>query len=125
MESDFLLKGGHLIDPKNSIDGLMDLTIEDGKIAAIGSNIPVDQAKQIIDINGLYVTPGLIDIHAHMYATPGNRNAWAGDQSILPDGFSFRAGVTTMVDTGSAGWRNFEDFRYRVIDRFHTRIFAF
>lgn len=125
MESDFLLKGGHLIDPKNSIDGLMDLTIEDGKIAAIGSNIPVDQAKQIIDINGLYVTPGLIDIHAHMYATPGNRNAWAGDQSILPDGFSFRAGVTTMVDTGSAGWRNFEDFRYRIIDRFHTRIFAF
>ena len=125
MASDFLLKGGHLIDPKNGIDGLMDLEIAQGKVAAVDSDIPVDRANHVIDASGLYVTPGLIDIHAHMYATPGNRNAWAGDNSILPDGFSFRVGVTAMVDTGSAGWRNFEDFRYRVIDRFRTRIFAF
>ena len=60
----------------------------------------------------------------HAYATAGHREAWAGDNSIFPDGFSFRTGVTTMVDTGSAGWRNFEDFRFRVIDRCKTRLFA-
>ena len=70
------------------------------------------------------MTPGLVDIHIHAYATAGHRNTWAGDNSILPDGFSFRTGVTTLVDTGSAGWRNFEDFRYRVIDRCQTRLFA-
>ena len=124
MAFDFLLKGGHLIDPKNDINGPLDLGMAQGKVAAVDSDIPVDQADHVLDVSGLYVTPGLVDIHAHMYATPGHRNAWAGDNSILPDGFSFRTGVTAMVDTGSAGWRHFEDFRYRVIDRFKTRMFA-
>ena len=125
MQFDTLLKGGHLIDPKNNRDGLMDLAITNGTIAAIDTTIPATQAQQVIDVNGLYITPGLIDIHTHMYATPGHRDAWAGDNSILPDGFSFRTGVTTMVDTGSAGWRTLEDFRYRVLERFQTRMFAF
>ena len=124
MQFDFLLKGGHVIDPANSVDGTMDVAITDGKIAAVDQDIPVDQAKRVVDVNGLYVTPGLVDIHTHMYATPGNPDAWAGDNSILPDGFSFRVGVTTMVDTGSAGCRTFEDFRFRVIDRFQTRMLA-
>lgn len=124
MAFDLVLKGGHLIDPKNGIDGALDLAIEDGKVAAVAANVPAEQAAQVIDVNGLYVTPGLVDIHMHAYATPGHRGAWAGDNSILPDGFSFRTGVTTMVDTGSAGWRNFEDFRFRVIDRCQTRLFA-
>ena len=125
MRFDTLLKGGHLIDPKNNLDAAMDLAITDGKIAAVEQAIPTDQAKQTLDVSGLYITPGLVDIHTHMYATPGWANAWAGDNSILPDGFSFRSGVTTMVDTGSAGWRTFPDFRERVLTRFQTRMFAF
>jgi len=125
MSFDLLLKGGHLIDPKNGLDGPMDLAITGGKVAAVDREIPAEQARGVLDVSGLYVTPGLVDIHTHMYATPGHRRAWAGDNSILPDGFSFRSGVTTMVDTGSAGCRNFEDFRFRVIDRFQTRKFAF
>ena len=120
-----LLKGGHLIDPKNNLDASMDVGITAGKIAAIDSDIPAEQAKQVIDCAGLYITPGLVDIPTHMYATPGWANAWAGDNSILPDGFSFRSGVTTMVDTGSAGWRTFPDFRERVLTRFQTRMYAF
>jgi dihydroorotase len=125
MRFDLLLKGGHVIDPKNAVEGQRDVAVADGKVAAVDLEIPAAAARQIIDVSGLYVTPGLVDIHTHLYATPGHRNAWAGDYSILPDGFSFRSGVTTMVDTGSAGWRNWEDFRYRVIDRFHTRQYAF
>ncbi len=124
MAFDCLLKGGHLIDPRNDVDGPMDLAIVQGKVAAVGPDMSVDQAEKVIDVSGFYVTPGLVDIHAHMYASPGHRNAWAGDNSVLPDGFSFRTGVTAMVDTGSAGWRNFEDFRFRVIDRCATRAFA-
>lgn len=122
---ELLLRGAHLIDPHNHIDAPRDLAIAGGKVAAVDIGIPPELAQQVIDVQGLYLTPGLVDIHTHMYATPGHRHAWAGDNSILPDGFSFRSGVTTMVDTGSAGWRTFEDFRLRVIDRFHTRKFAF
>ena len=125
MNFDLLLQGGHLIDPKNNLDGPHDLAIAHGKIAAVDTHIPAEKARQTLDVTGLCITPGLVDIHTHMYATPGWPDAWAGDNSILPDGFSFRSGVTTMVDTGSAGWRTFEDFRHRVLDRFDTRTFAF
>ena len=124
MQFELLLKGAHVIDPKNSVDVVCDVAIEAGKIAAVDKDIPTAQAKKIIQVDGLYVTPGLVDIHVHLYATPDNRDAWAGDKSILPDGFSFRTGVTTMVDTGSAGWRNLDDFRNRVIDRCDTRAYA-
>jgi dihydroorotase len=125
MKCDVLLKGGHVLDPKNDINGVFDVAIENGLVVSVSSSLPIEAAGKVIDVAGLYVTPGLIDIHMHAYATPGHRNAWAGDNSILPDGFSFRTGVTTMVDTGSAGWRNIEDFRDRVIDRCQTRLFAF
>jgi dihydroorotase len=124
MPYDYLLKNAHLIDPLNGIDSPNDVAIANGKIAAVSPDIPSDQANRVIDLSGLYITPGLVDIHVHLYATPGHRNSWAGDNSILPDGFSFRTGTTTMMDTGSAGWRNFEDFRFRVIDRCKTRVFA-
>ena len=74
---------------------------------------------------GLYVTPGLIDIHAHTYTGTGERRSYAGDNSVYPDGFTFRVGVTTVADAGCAGWRNFEDFKDRIIDRSKTRILAF
>ena len=124
MQFDLVLKGGHLIDPQNGIDAPKDIGIKGKMVAAVDAALPTEGAGQVIDVSGLYVTPGLVDIHIHAYATAGHRNTWAGDNSILPDGFSFRTGVTTLVDTGSAGWRNFEDFRYRVIDRCQTRLFA-
>lgn len=119
-----LLKGGHVIDPRNQIDAVMDVAIADGKIAAVRPDINAAEARTVADVSGLYVTPGLIDMHVHVFATTGMKDAWAGDNSVLPDGFSFRSGVTTMVDVGSSGWRNFEDFRNRVIDRARTRVFA-
>jgi dihydroorotase len=121
---DLLLKGGHVIDPKNKIDGRMDVAVRDGKIAAVAAGIDPAQAKQVLDVEGLYVTPGLVDIHVHVFHTTGIRDAWAGDNSIQPDAFSFRTGVTTMVDAGSSGWRNFETFRHTVIDRAKTRVLA-
>ncbi|BCS35908.1 amidohydrolase [Luteitalea sp. TBR-22] len=121
---DLLLKGGHVIDPRNGIDGPMDVAVTGGRIAAVRAGIDPGAARQVVDVAGLYVTPGLIDIHVHVFATTGVKGAWAGDNSVLPDGFSFRTGVTTMVDAGSSGWRNFEDFRRTVIDRASTRVLA-
>jgi dihydroorotase len=120
---DLLLKGGHVIDPKNNLSKPMDVAIAGGKIAQVAPEIPSSQARRVADVKGLYVTPGLIDIHVHVYAGTGER-AIAGDSSVYPDGFSFRTGVTTMVDAGSSGWRNFPDFRQRVIDRARTRVLA-
>ncbi len=74
---------------------------------------------------GLYVTPGLIDIHVHVYTGTGEPRSYAGDNSLYPDGYTFRVGVTTVADAGCAGWRNFEDFKQRVIDRAKTRVLAF
>ena len=122
---DIVLKGGHLIDPKNGVDAQMDVAIAGSKIAAVAPDISASQAKKVIDVHGLRITPGLIDIHTHLFFTTGAGGAWAGDESIQPDAFSFRTGVTTMADAGSAGWRGFETFRHFVIDRAKTRVFAF
>lgn len=122
---DLLIRGGRVIDPKNKIDAISDVAIAGGKIALVAPSIPAAQAKRIVDATGLIVTPGLIDIHAHMYAGTGVKSVYAGDWSVYPDGFSFRTGLTTMVDAGTAGWRNFADFRQRVIDRAQTRVLAF
>src|SRR4026209_522714 len=121
---ELLLKGRHVIDPQNGIDGLKDVAISQGKIAAVADAISVSQAEKVVNVSGLYVVPGLIDLHTHLYATSGIPSAWAGDSSVFPDGFSFRTGATTLVDAGSSGWRNFEDLRLRVIDRAATRVFA-
>src|SRR5437763_3610273 len=122
---DLLLKGGHLIDGKNKISGVRDVAIKDGKIAEVAANIAPSKAHKVINVAGLYVSPGLVDIHVHVYAGTGRRGAYDGDNSVYPDGFTFRAGVTTIVDAGSSGWRNFPDFKDRVIDRSRTRVRAF
>lgn len=122
---DVLLKGGRLIDPANGIDALRDLAIKDGRIAAIAESIAAAEARQVLDVKGMIVTPGLVDIHVHLFHTTNIKDVWAGDNSVRPDDFSFRTGVTTMADAGSAGWRNFETFRHTVIDRARTRVFAF
>jgi len=121
---DLLLRGGRVIDPKNNRDGVMDVAIRAGKIAAVEPSIDPARAKKSVDAKGLLVTPGLIDLHVHVFFTAGNPGAWAGDNSVQPDAFSFRTGVTTMVDAGSSGWRNFEIFRTTVIDRAKTRVLA-
>ncbi|MBM3737208.1 MAG: amidohydrolase/deacetylase family metallohydrolase [Acidobacteria bacterium] len=122
---DLLLQGGHVIDAKNKINAVRDVAIKDGKIAAVAAKIDPAQAAKTVNVRGLYVTPGLIDIHVHVYAGTGERNSYAGDNSVYPDGFTFRSGVTAVADAGCAGWRNFADFKDKVIDRSRTRIFAF
>src|ERR1700678_3418988 len=121
---DLLLRGGHVLDGKNHVDGVMDVAIKDGKIARVAAHIPSASALKTVDVKGLYVTPGLIDIHVHVYAGTGERGSYAGDLSVPPDGFTFRVGVTTVVDARCSGFRNFEDFKDRIIDRSKTRIFA-
>ena len=123
---DILLKGGHVIDPKNKIDSKMDVAIVDGKISQVAPDISVKNVKNVIDVTGMYVTPGLIDMHVHAFHGT-NPDSYIADgwDALPPDGFTFRAGVTTVVDAGSAGWRNFRDFKKQTIDRSQTRILAF
>jgi dihydroorotase len=121
---DLLLRGGHVIDARNGTNGVRDVAIRSGAIAAVAPHVDPAGAAQTIDVSGLYVTPGLVDIHTHVYAGTGEPNSYAGDNSVYPDGFTFRAGVTTVVDAGGSGWRNFDDFKSRVITRARTRVFA-
>ncbi len=123
---DILIKNGHVIDVKNGIDEVMDVAIKDGKIAKVEANIPSSQAKTEIDAKGLYVSPGLIDIHGHhFFGTEPNAYLSNSFTALPPDGFTFESGVTTAVDVGGAGWRNFRMFKENVIDRSKTRVLSF
>lgn len=117
---DLLLKNGHVIDPKNNIDGKMDVAVSGEQIAAVGADINPALAAQVVDVAGLYVTPGIIDIHVHVYHTREPEGL-----SVMADSHSFRSGVTTMVDTGTAGAKHFLHFKRTVIDRVKTRVFAY
>ena len=119
----YLIKNAHIIDPKSKTSEIKDLAIIKNTIAKIAPNITGD-AEHIIDAKGLYLTPGLIDAHAHCYHTTGIPQAWAGDYGIQADAFSFRNGCTTMIDTGSSGCLNFSHFKATVIDRVKTKVFA-
>src|ERR1041384_4632418 len=121
---DLLLKGGHVIDCGNQIHDVRDVAVKDGRIAAVRSNIPASEALKVIDVAGLYVTPGLFDFHFHCYAGP--EDTGPGDHmTVFPDPFTFPTGVTTVGEAGSSGWRTFPDFKRRVIDRGRTRILTF
>lgn len=122
---DLLLKGGHVIDPKNKIDAEMDIAVSAGKIAQVAKNIDAKNAKQVIDVTGKYVTPGIIDMHVHVF-NGDDVDSYIADglTSLPPDGFTFRAGVTTVVDAGSSGWRNFRQFKKQTIDKSQTRVLA-
>jgi dihydroorotase len=121
---DLLLRGGHLIDPRNKLSAPRDIALQDGRVALVAAQIDPATAFKVIDLDGLYVTPGLIDLHVHVFAGTGERRSYAGDLSVYPDGFMARSGVTTAVDAGCSGWRNFEEFKATVIDRAKTRILA-
>jgi dihydroorotase len=122
---DLLIKNGHVIDPKNNINAVKDIAVANGKIAKVGDNISATETKKVIDATGLYVVPGLIDMHTHVFVG-SKANAFAdGVNSVVADDFSFRSGVTTVVDAGTSGWQNFSLFKEQVIDRTQTRILAF
>jgi dihydroorotase len=121
---DLLIRGGHVIDARNGIDGVRDIAVRGDAIAAVGERLDATRASRVVDASGLLVAPGLVDIHTHVYAGTGEARSYAGDNSVYPDGFSFRTGVTTVVDAGGAGWRNIDDFRQRVIARSKTRVLA-
>ncbi len=122
---DLLLKNGHLIDARNHISAAYDVAIKDGRVAAVAKSIDPAKALKTVDVRGLYVTPGLVDIHVHAYGSTGEARSYAGDYSLFPDGFTFRSGVTTVADAGSSGYKNFEDFKEHIIDRSKTRVLAF
>jgi len=122
---DLLIKNGRVIDPKNKLDAITDVAITEGKIAKIAVNIPATESKKIIDATGLYVTPGLIDMHTHVFVGSKAGTFADGIYSVSADDFSFRSGVTTMVDAGTSGWQNFELFKEQVIYHSQTRILAF
>ncbi|MCI0423338.1 MAG: amidohydrolase/deacetylase family metallohydrolase [Acidobacteria bacterium] len=113
---DILLQGGHVIDPANRIDQVMDVAISGDRIVRVAPSLPVRRAKKVLNVKGLYVTPGLIDLHAHVYGYSG---------SVFPDDTALLAGTTTVVDAGGAGWRSFDDFRKRIIEPSRTRVLVF
>lgn len=125
-QADILLKGGHVIDPKNGLDGVMDVAISDGRIQAVGENLSTEGVEKVVDVRGLYVVPGLIDIHGHhFWGTEEGRYLRNSYSALPPDGFTFRAGVTTVVDAGSPGWQNFPTYKTQTIDKSRTRVLAF
>jgi dihydroorotase len=136
-----VIKGGHVIDPKNNVDEVMDIAIAaassapaqagqaarpSGRIALLAKNIDRSLGVQVVDANGMYVTPGLIDLHAHVFAgTEPDRSLSNGNSAISPDGHTFRAGVTTVVDCGGAGWKSLPTFKKNIIDTSQTRVLSF
>jgi dihydroorotase len=112
---DLVIRQGHVIDPANRIDAVMDVAISGGKIARVASNIPAAEAKKTVDAKGLYVTPGLIDLHAHVFGYSG---------SIHPDDTALPAGTTTVVDAGGSGWRTFDEMLEKVIKHSKTRVLS-
>ncbi|WP_162416249.1 amidohydrolase/deacetylase family metallohydrolase [Cyclobacterium roseum] len=122
---DILIRRTYLVDAKNKIQDTMDLGIADGKIALVARFIPAEKAKKVINASGLILSPGLIDIHTHVFVGSKARTFADGFSSVSPDDFTFRSGVTTVVDAGTSGWRNFETFKKNVIDASQTRVLAF
>jgi len=116
---DLVLAGGHVIDPANGIDGPADVAVRNGRIAALGVGIPAEGAAQVIDVEGLHVVPGLLDIHAHVYHTRELKGL-----SVMADAHCPRSGVTTVVDPGTAGAAHFAHFRETVIQAARTRVLA-
>jgi dihydroorotase len=117
MAFDLVLKGGRVIDPSQSIDRIADVAFADGKVARVGQDLPVDGAE-VRDVSGAIVSPGLIDLHTHVY--------WGGTSlGIDAEDFCRTSGVTTAIDTGSAGPGNFAGFRKHVIERSEVRILAY
>jgi dihydroorotase len=128
---DLLLKGGHVIDPANHIDDVRDVAVFQGKIAAVEKDIPADQAGKVVDVSKLYVTPGLIDIHFHIGHGGAPLDWFTPEARVhalplgIPADMALQAGVTTIVDAGTAGADTFLQEKEEVIDRSRVRVLAF
>ncbi len=123
---ELVIKNGHIIDKKNNIDFVGDIGISKGIIKYVGEELPINSSRTIINAKNLIVVPGLIDIHSHnFHGTIPNRYLSNSFSALPPDGFSFRSGITTIVDVGGAGWKNFEVFKEQVIEKSKTRVLAF
>jgi dihydroorotase len=120
---DLLLKGGHVIDPINGVDAEMDVAIKDREVARVATDIPAGEAAKVVDVSGHYVVPGIVDIHTHVYTFAPQAEAYVG--CLDADAHLPASGVTTTADAGTAGWRDFLDFKERNIDTSKTRILAF
>lgn len=115
---DLILRGGRVIDPAQDLDAICDVGFKNGKVAAVGAALAGGAATEVRDVTGLIVAPGLIDLHTHVY--------WGGTSlGIDAEDFCRTSGVTTAVDTGSAGPGNFPGFRKHVIERSAVRILAY
>jgi dihydroorotase len=113
--NNLILRGGHVIDPANRIDGVMDVAVSGNRITAVGPNLAASSGAQVIDVSKSYVLPGLVDLHMHVFGYEGTIDA---DETALP------AGTTTIVDAGGSGWRTFDEFHKTVIAHAKTRVLA-
>ena len=120
---DLLLTGGHVIDPANGLDADLDVAIAGNRIARVAPDIAASQATRVVDVSGYLVTPGIIDIHTHVYTFPPRAGSYV--EGMHADAHLPASGVTTAVDAGTAGWRDWLDFKERCIDRSKTRVLAF
>jgi dihydroorotase len=114
---DLLIQGGKVIDPSQDLEAVRDVAIAGGKIVRVAADIPVVQARQVFDARGRIVTPGLIDLHTHVFP-------YVGPYGIEPDPYCVRRGVTTVIDAGTSGAFTFPAFRRYNIERAATRIRA-
>ena len=112
---DLLLKGGNVIDPSQDLRGALDVAVEDGKIARVAANIAVTEARRVVDIRGKTVTPGLIDLHTHVFDG-------VAANGVHPDIAGVHAGVTTVVDAGSSGCATFSAFPRHILPRCETEV---
>jgi dihydroorotase len=117
MHFDILIKGGTVVDPANGKNGRFDVAIKRDRIAAVETSLPPESAVRVIDATGQHVTPGLVDLHTHVYY---GSTFWG----ILPDPVAARSGVTTWLDVGSAGAYNLIGMRDHIVRPAHSRIYA-
>ena len=113
--NNLILRGGHVIDPANRVDGVMDLAVSGNRITAIGPNLIAPLGAQVVDVSKFYVVPGLVDLHMHVFGYEG---------AIDPDENALPAGTTTIVDAGGSGWRTFDEFHKTVMEHAKTRVLA-